>query len=569
MANDNNVSVTNQTNTAAAILDAYDPSAQPGEPQANQIYALPMSLRQTLTGAQTIGANANASVVLDPARIIYDLVFARPADLFPLQNSSVMQNVISGAYPPVNIDATSPDQLTLALTFYINLLTYPTSNIAVQYNAAVSGAANNGDSDSAIESAVAAFFQSTTNYKTLTLNSVVTVQTYARSFAYVWAGFTQGFASFSNSIKYYLYSPGTAAAGSNEATPTYQGALSMTKSSSPPNPADPTDRTGAYQIVYTDPNGKTTGMLFSGGQFVSDNSDFPSIALRGTFILKSSLTNQATDNVIVPIVNGAVNGVQVMGTTTQQSTSGGETSDFWSFFHPKTFGEYLTLITTAFGLVMGLEWIGAKAKGVVDWFRSRNKPPEQSEISKMREEMNKLGDELKAKQQEILDKLGNKDAKVPAEEEMPAEQKAVQEDVVDANNVARGEAQLDVLQEQGAQLEIVAEYGVNPQVEQIAEDIRINAQNIEAAMPPEGEGGQPLQDAVDNGAKGIAEIQPKLVEQIENVQQDLNADDAADIKASQEAQGEAQEVDENAEKAAEDAGNREGGEGEDPIEVDV
>jgi hypothetical protein len=94
VTDNNNVLVTNNTASSAVILDAYGPASTPGIPEANQVYALPMTLRTTSSGSTTIGTGASGSVVLDPARMIYDLVFARPADLFPLQNSAVMQNII-------------------------------------------------------------------------------------------------------------------------------------------------------------------------------------------------------------------------------------------------------------------------------------------------------------------------------------------------------------------------------------------------------------------------------------------------------------------------------------------
>lgn len=561
----NTVSVTNNSTSTVVTLDAYDPNAKANAPQAEQVYQLPLTIRNTSSGGPTIEAGANASLTLDAARIIYDFIFARPADLFPIMNTSLMQNIISGQYPPLTIDAASQAQLNLALTFYINLLVYPTSNTAQKYYAAVSGTANNGNSASDINDAVTAFFQSTTNYKTLDLNSVVTAQTYTTSFAYIWAGFSQNFASFNSSITYYLYSTGTAQSGTNTAPPTAQGTLTLTKNASPPNPADPTDRTGAYTITYTSPSGATTTMFYSsGGQFVSANSDFPAVALRGTFVLKSTLTNNASDNVIIPIITGSVNGVRVIGTTRQQSTTGGDKSDFWAFFHPTTFGQWMTLITSFIGLAMGLEWIGSKAKSAYDWFTDAPKPPTAADIQAMRNDINALGDQVRQAQQQNLDQLGNREVQVPAENQMPAAQANGQADAVEANNVARADAQLDVLEQQAAQVEVVAEFGVNPQVEQLAENIRNGAEKLQAGMQ---QGGEQLQQAVDNvGGDIVDNIQPNLNQAIENVQQQIGQEQQAELERAQEAQAEAQKVAEQAQEKAQDAGEGEGGEGEDPIE---
>ncbi len=552
----NAVAVTNSSNTPVVTLDAYDPSST-----GNQVYAMPLTLRNIAAGEATINAGATATVPLDPQRITYDLIFARPVDLFPVQDTQVMQNVLSGVYPPVSIDAGSPAQAVLALQFYINLLVNPTSTTATGYYNAVSNATKTGTSSESVEDAVTAFFKSTTNFKTLTLSAVVTAQTYARSFAYVWAGYSDKFASFNNSITYYLYTAGTAPQGSNQASPSEQGTLTLTKNASPPSPADPTDRTGAYTIKYTDPNGNTTDIMFLGGQFVSKDEDFPDVALTGTFILKSTLTHNTSDNTIVPILTGTVHGVQVMGTTVKQNVSGGPSTEdnFWDFFHPKTFGEILGLITTFLGLAMGIEWIGAKGKSLVD--TCRGKP---SEMQQMRSELNSLREQVRTNQTALLERLGNRQAQVPTEDAMPQNQLDGRAAAVDANNVARADAQLDGFQAQATQVEVAAQYGVNPQLENVAENIRQGAGNLETALNQDVRGAD-LQTAVDNASTSIQNIQPELNTVIENVGSNISAANTADIRTAQNTQQEAADVEENTKEEANNADEGEGGSGDDEI----
>ena len=566
--NNNSLSVTNNTNNpispgnlpnAAITLDVYAPSPAP-----NQVYDLPITTLKTSAGGSTIGVGETASVLLDPARMDYDLVFARPADLFPLQNT-VVNDILSVA--AVSIDAPSPAQLALALNFVINLQVYPTSNVAKQYFAAVSDASTTGSL-----TAVTAFFQSTTDYKTLTLSSVVTAQRYASSFAYLWAGFTPNFASFNSSITYYLYSTGTAPAGasqSNQAPPVYQGSLSMTKSASAPNPADPADRTGAYTITFNPPKGASRPLLFLDGQFVSDSTDSPSIALQGSFILKSFLTNEPSDNTIVPILVGTVNGVQVLGTTTKQDQSRGSDllgdsgpsvgSGFFTFFYPTTFAGIVQLLGGTLGLWMAFEWVGEK------WKRRRGKP---SEIEKMQKEMDEFSDRVQKNQQKILDKLDNPDARVPAQRDVLDAQVAGRGKLVDLHNLARSNAQLDILQQQYEQLKVAAQYGVNKSMEELAEGLRTTARNLSAAQgfPPPPFEGEALQNAVNNAATGIRENQTNLDEVLERAQASLNATDQANIKTSEEAQMKAQERAETAENAANEARDGKGGQEVDVVE---
>lgn len=561
MADNNEVSITNSTNAAVVTLDAYDPSTTPTGKQA---YEQPLTLRPTDTGSQTIAAGATAAVPLDPNRTIYELIFARPADLFPVQDSSLMQGILSGTYPPLTVAATGPAQLTLALQFFVNLLVYPTSNTAVQYQSILSNATQSGSSSSDIETAINNFFQSTTLYKTLTLDAVVAAQTYARSFAYVWAGFASGFTSFNDSITYYLYSAGTPPANSNQAPPTALGTLVLQKKPNPPNPADPTDRTGAYQMTYTAPGGATTDMFYSGGQFVSDvTSDFPAIALRGTFVLKSSLTNQASDNVIIPLLSGQVNGVQAIGTTYEQD--GTQHGSFYTFFHPKTFQAWVQLIGTMLGLAMGLEWIGSKCKSVVDWFRNRNNPPQPSEIEQMRDQMNTLGEEIRTNQQQILDRLGNQRAQMPAEQQMQAAQQDARQEAVDANNVARGDAQLDSFRAQAQQVEVVAQVEVNPQLQQAASQIREGASSVESALKP-GVSSSELAEAVNNGASVVEHVQPQIDDIVQQVSEQIGEQGLADIKQAKQVSEEARQVDEEAKENAEDSESGEGMDEDAPIE---
>jgi len=563
MPGENTVVVANSTNAALIVVDAFDTSSTP---TGKQLYDLPLAVRQASTGA-TIPGGASASVTLDAARSIYDLIFARPADLFPIQNSALMQELLSGDYPPLSVDAASPAQMVLALQFHINLLAYPTSNTAVQYQQAVVKAAQNGTSAESIEAAVNAYFQSTANYKTLTLNAVAAAQSYARSFAYLWAGFPDSFASFNDTVTYYLYSAGTSSSNSNQAPPTFQGSLTLKKRVSPPSPADPADRSGGYQITYTDPGGQTTNMLFADGQFVSDASDFPAIALQGTFVLKSTLTNQASDNQIIPLLSGVVNGVQVISSMTKQDSTADKKGLIWAFFHPSTVGEWIGLIATILGVCMGIEWAVVKARGLGRFFSNRGAPAEPSEIDQLRSQMNDLAEEARANNQRILDRLGNREARVPAEADLPAAQQELRANQVDAANVARLDAQLDVAVEQAAQTRTVAEYGVNPELAQAAAEVRANAEVLHEAVKPDAPRGDALAKTVDGAAAKSIDIQSNIDSAVKSASSSLSSSEAAGIEQSKASVSEAREVDEQAREAADDAGSGEGGDGDEVIEA--
>lgn len=542
------VSITNNAAAAVVPLDAYDPSTTPS---TNQLYELPLTIRATSTGSRTIDAGATATVPLDATRNLYDFLFARPADLFPVQNSALMQNVISGAYPPLTIDAGSAAQAALAMRFYVQILAFPTSNLAVQYAQVLSNATANAQSPEALDAAIAQFFQGTNNYQSLTLDAVVAAQTYTRGFAYVWAGFASDFSSFNDNITFYLYSAGTAPAGSNQAAPSSQGTLVLTKTSSAAV-ADPTDRTGGYTITYNPPSGTALPMSYVDGQFDSDPSaDFPAIALRGSFLVKSSLTNLASDNVIIPVVSGQVNGVQVLGTTIEQNTPSSP-GFFYTFTHPQGFLGWLSVIGSVAGVLMTIDFLG---KGAM-WLRNkwRGQP---TEIEQLRAEVRGLGDQVRANNQQALDRLGNNDARVPAADAVAPAQADARALQVDAGNVNAANAQLDALQAQGQQIEVLAEVrGVDPQLAAVAQDVRVNAQALEVAIP---QGGAQLGDAVAAAGPQLQASSGSINQIVQASENDLGAAQRQAISEASQAESAAKEVSEQAQDGSESAG-----EGEDP-----
>jgi len=557
--NGNSVNVINNSGQTIVTLDAFDSSTNP--PPGNQIYEMPLTLRSTSTG-NSIASGATGSVSLDADRSIYDFIFARPADLFPIQDSSVMQGIFSGQYSDQTVLSTSPAQMALALQFYINILTYPTSQIAQNYQTALTGATANSGSADDIDGAVTAFFQGTKQYTTLTLDAVVTAQTFSRGFAYVWAGFPDTtFGSFNQSMTYYLYSPGTPPSNSNQADPISQGTLVLQKKASAPNPADPTDRNGGYTITYNPPSGAATPMFFANGQFVSDpTSDFPSIALSGSFVLKSTLTYVATDNVIIPMVAGLVNGIQVVGTPIQQGAAGGGGDSnqgfFYTFLHPQTFSGWLGVFGTCFGVVMGLEWVGSKCKALRDWCKTQKTPPSENDIQQQRKQLNDQDAPVQAADQKVLQKV-NPDAQVPKAEDLGNAMQQAQGDVVNANNVAQADAQLDGLSAAAGQLQQAAAFGANPGIEKAAGDIRSAAENVESALASKDPA--TLADAVAATPAKITNINSEVQTVVDGVQSSLSADGKAVIAEAKANASEAEDVSEQADDAANDANDGAGG----------
>src|ERR1043166_480437 len=190
-------------------------------------------------------------------RTLYDLIFARPADLFPVAVTSEMLGLVDPVYPPITIAAADQTKHILALKFLINLMAYPTSNLAASYQAALSSAQQNPAKPGDIDNAMAAFFAGTKQYQSLTIDAVTAVTTYINTFAFLWAGASSDFTSFNQSATYYLYKPGAAAPGPSSAPPNLVGKLSLQEDPNAPPPARVSDTSAVYTCTFTDPSGAT------------------------------------------------------------------------------------------------------------------------------------------------------------------------------------------------------------------------------------------------------------------------------------------------------------------------
>jgi hypothetical protein len=387
---------------------------------------------------------------------------------------------------------------------------------------------------------------------------VVAAQTFTNGFAFVWAGFPDTtFGSFNQSMTYYLYSAGTAPSNSNQADPVSQGTLVLQKNASPPYPADPADRSGAYTITYNPPSGAATAMSFAGGQFVSDTGDIPAIGLSGSFVVKSSLTNDATDDVIIPIVAGQVNGIQVIGTPFQQGGSGKQDKGFfYTFAHPQTFLDYLNVIGASLGVIMGLTFIGSLLHKLRTWWiKSRRQPPRPGD--------NDLEQELLAEYGEARAAGGRAAARIQMLNASPPAPSAMQEAiaagrarVVNFNNVVLSDRQMDELRSLSSQAGVVAEFGVTQGLNDISENIRSQAQSLRSGQ---GQGGQALADAVAAAPQNISGISAALNPLVQQTLSRMTTAQQGDIKSAQADAADAQKGAEQADRVAKDAAAGDGG----------
>jgi hypothetical protein len=526
-----NCTITNNASAGVLVLDAFNATTG----TAKQVYDQTLKVLPLAGGGNVLAAGATGTVVLDDYttsngkkiyNTLYELILARSTDLFPVRNTSVMQSFSPPiAYPPVTVAATDLGNMQLAQQFYQTIMAYPTSNLSQQFQAAMNGASGTANSVGDINKAMAAFFQGTKQYQSLTLNMYIAITTYMDAFPYAWA-------NYQASYTYYLYT--SSGSGTANTPPTLVGTLVLTQKGGVTT-ADPTDHNGGYNIAFVDPSGKSTTLYYSQGQFVSDlNQDVPSICLKGTFVLKSQFTNQSTDNQLIPVISGMVNGTKVLGIDTKQGTGDGE-SEWYAFWHPKTLQGWVSLFLTVFGVLMALEWAGTKLwglgeriKGWVD--KARGVEPEPSEVEKLRAEVEDLKQTVAENQQELLDKF-DADVELPPDldnlQQAFDEMKGALQDVITEQ---QAEVQRGILEEQASQLQELAEVEVTPEMEGLANSIKTNMEALQNAGTTE-----ELQAAIEQAKSGMQDISDGLGEAYSSLEGELSAETKQSIAESNDA----------------------------------
>jgi DNA anti-recombination protein RmuC len=217
-----------------------------------------------------------------------------------------------------------------------------------------------------------------------------------------------------------------------------------------------------------------------------------------------------------------------MGVDTKQD-SPEDPGSLYSFFHPTTFQGWLSLFMGVFGVLMALEWAGSKlaalGKGIAKLFsKDQGAPPSESEMDDLRAQIEDLQTQMQQNQQELLDKF-NEQAQLPDNvEDALADFKV---ELTNQYNTMNADIQLDILNEQAAQIQELAEYGVTPEMEEVANSIRDNINALQEASTPE-----ELQAALDTVKTSIPDINAQLNTMVEQMSEEISAETKAAIQES-------------------------------------
>lgn len=561
--------VTNNSTASVVVVvptTATDPSDDGSGTVA--VYGQNLEVLPTAEGGLLIAPGKTGTVTLnqyypDPKTgkstysLVYDLLVSTSNWYYPVANLGVMQ----GLFPPITFPAqqATPDSqqsMQQADVFYQTIAAYPTSQLAKDYQAAMSGTVDagrtaasgqpgsSGGVANAIGNAANAFFQSTKQFKNVTLANLVAVQSYYDKFLFGWAQY--------KSVTYYLY-------GSVGSATNFVGTLTLTQ----PTTIDLTQPNAGYTCTFT-PASKGTDtttvdvdasqaktLTYSNALFVDDaNADVPYVALRGTYQLKRLFTQKTADTQAIVVLTGTVGGVVSIGFDSPQLSSD-KSSSFWTtLFEPKGAAQIFNSIMQIGGFLMLVHFVASTAYGLYKKAFGKNaedpkSPTSTNDFDSQRQALEKTMDE---KIDAAIGKLSNGQQKPPTSPDDAMSQLAEQRDAV-ADNVSANNLQ-DGLQTQANTLEELAQYEAQMDTAQL-QSLESNAQAVQ-------ESSQALTDATPSTLESVVTTQQqKLVDVQTNVGElttDLDSALSQASKAEIDANAQtAKTVSEDVEQAKDDA----------------
>lgn len=543
MAIDKNCKVTNNAGVAAVALNAFNSSTNVASNSPKQGYMQQLKLLKS-GSKSTIANGATATLVLDETYVdstgatqpcyIYDLLFSKPDSLFPVAVQSEVLDFAKQSYPSISLTSAQNANMAKALTFCENIMTSPTSKMAVAFQAAMTNALKEG-SVAKIDAAMATFWQQYPAFAGLDFPSYVAASTYLRAFAYLWGMNDKG----EPGQTYYVYTS-SAGGGSSSGGVTNTGKIVFSKKANAPSPADPTDPNSGFDITYTPTSGPSTSLTFDNGQLIDGAG---AIALNGGFGYKATFTNQTGDTTVWPIFSGTVVNLKAMAIPLAPESGWDK---FWSGL---SFEKLLDYFLKVMGVWMALDFLKqkltAKEKKLADDEANKNegKEPDKQQQEEADEAADKVGDAAQKENQDLADRAApGDDIKVASN----------QQEFDDAVENVRGEgsaAYKNVAEDNlkggidsaNKQIEDLAEIEVTPALEEAGTNLEKAQTSLESGD---------LSSAGDS-LGSVNEALPKIVEDMgSSVSEELKEQVSDAVEVQEQAKDISEETDENSEESA-------------------
>lgn len=460
--------ITNKSDSEIVILSPFV-KKEPDSPNTNNVYGQDIEILEFIDDSssdikvigETLAKDASGDIYLDQLHYndiekkdeyskLYNIIPSTSDWYYPIANIGIFQNY-PPSYDPQVVDTSQEKSINEAATFYQTIAVYPTSKLAKDYQAALSGSVDAGkkaagtspDSGKNVATSVTQsvndFFKSTKGFKDVTEESLVAIEGYYDNFLFVWTQKKQ-------TITYYLYS-------SDGSSTKFEGTLTLEK----PATIDITKPSSAYDCTFTPAknpsdttsvdvdSSKAMSLTYSNGLFVNDvNADIPQVALSGNFQIKSLFTQNENDNNIITVITGTVNNITVLGFDSPQK-SDDPNSEYWNtLFHPKTAAQIINSIMVLGGLAMMAIMAIQIVVGIVKWAWRLYKGKQPTEIDKLSDKLDELTNKMQEQNDELFKKLTSDRVQAPQNEQDLVEQtKAQYEDLMNQTEASRLETGLE------------------------------------------------------------------------------------------------------------------------------
>lgn len=542
--------ITNSTSGDFLVLDARGDAVTP--PQL--VYEQSLKILPTKDGQSSIKAGATGTVTLNdmvtdqdhtaPYQTTnYELLMATPDCLYPVKATHARYILATHGYDPTKVLADDAAAMKATENFQQTIMAYPSSALAQNFQAAMSNTTNSATSADEVDAAVAKFFAATSQYKAVTIATLAAIQTYYKTYPYVWA-------NYQGSKTYYLYS-------SDGSTASSLGSVQIKVPTAVPASTDKS--LSGFAFTYSDAGGNQKNLHYVKGQFVDDpNADVPGICLQGTFVQKSTLTKVDSDTKVIPILIGTVYDKKTLGYEDQLKPGDDDTtkwSGFYPMLHPKDGLGWFTLIMSGVGVLMAIEMLIVRpVKFLKDQYDKRKnadgqqKDPSPDELKDIRSQVEASRNAWQSEYQKLSDKM---DLSIDMSLDLTQCMNDYQKQLADRLNEDQRTTLEDALQTQSDAVGNMLDYADTPGLNRISQNINDNFGKIDGASTAE------LPGVIPEVKASVSTDNASIKTEIANVESVVSQEVSKSLHDAQESLETAEKTSDSIDKSAKENENGE------------
>ncbi|PVD52254.1 hypothetical protein DC498_11055 [Terrimonas sp.] len=250
------------------------------------------------------------------------------------------------------VDDSAVSDIAQSFDFHKNIAAVPGSELAINFAAL----------DLADEKAVSNFFNSTDDYKKVTLDALHLVQSYYNALPYGWAN--------GKDTVIYLYSKKDDD-GSEEGTLRSIGTVKITNDWLQPVPVTPAD---PFKLELKLDGEDAKPLYFNKGIFRdTQDASKAKICLAGSFFIPSLLLDEEGNEQMSTYLVGSKNGISVFGFESVEPDGINDDGSFWKLLDVNNFRDGFTLAMYGVGIIAAIALL-VKLGQFLKWCKERGNP---------------------------------------------------------------------------------------------------------------------------------------------------------------------------------------------------